>query len=74
MTPNKKTDAISRLREVAPQEPEPADDAAKLRVHHVSLARDVRLMRPSSVDTPSFGRRRTARASPGTTVAKRSRC
>ncbi|RAS10610.1 hypothetical protein [Ensifer adhaerens] len=39
---NKKTDAISRLREMAPQEPRPADDAAKLHVHRVSLAHDVR--------------------------------
>jgi hypothetical protein len=40
---NTKTDAISRLRELAPKEPRPAVDAAKLRARHVSLARDVRL-------------------------------
>ncbi len=40
---NKETHAISRLCEMSAQEPQSADCAAKLRVHHLNLARDVHL-------------------------------
>lgn len=68
MTPaNEKTDATSRLREVAPQEAQSADDAAKLLAHHVSHDRDVRLdaalqrslaeLRPAEDSQSFLGRR-----------------